>query len=341
MIWCIVLLAVCAFHSTSLAVGTLEPCDKARTSRGAVQGKSVGSGSFAAVTEICFNIPNEDCTWVEKSELLLADRTLWRPEQKEAQIADGKFKNESAITQKVARIGVAAELKDSYVCEEGGRVYGKTIMRKMTGDLASYLKSNPLFEADVKEIVEQVRKMHKLGVVHQDLYLQNILFKWSNNKAHFFVSDFGTAHEYSESDPNEKSKAVGNFRGEHGGAKLRSEAERYDLESIISSLKQATGIDITLRSPNLEIKPVKLNGTSPVITLEHREIMLKAIGGNPDEPEFNEDNSEIMGGDYMVKVSEYPMDQGGTFVKFSAEQIRPHVIEKLKKQPKKIMLEIE
>ena len=52
-------------------------------------------------------------------------------------------------------------------------------------------KKRDLTEEEEKIIEEKIEEMHKAGVVHNDLHLNNILVEEVNDKTNFYIADFG------------------------------------------------------------------------------------------------------------------------------------------------------
>lgn len=57
--------------------------------------------------------------------------------------------------------------------------------------LTKWLLDNKLNETHIKKIKNKIKKLHEMGITHQDLHEDNILVQKNKNSIDFFISDFG------------------------------------------------------------------------------------------------------------------------------------------------------
>ena len=57
--------------------------------------------------------------------------------------------------------------------------------------LTKWLLDNKLNETHIKKIKNKIKKLHEMGIIHQDLHEDNILVQKNKNSIDFFISDFG------------------------------------------------------------------------------------------------------------------------------------------------------
>ena len=57
--------------------------------------------------------------------------------------------------------------------------------------LTKWLLDNKLNETHIKKIKNKIKKLHEMGITHQDLHEDNILVQKNKNSTDFFISDFG------------------------------------------------------------------------------------------------------------------------------------------------------
>lgn len=130
-------------------------------------------GQYGTVSEACLK---SNCKFIIKS-LPLATET----QQK-------LFLKEVAISKAVGKAGIGPEVHDVFICMNSGFI----IMDRWDGDYRSLIKKDEQYkEEDLRTISQLVQKLHRLGIIHNDLHLGNILYKSIKNKIIFGITDFG------------------------------------------------------------------------------------------------------------------------------------------------------
>jgi hypothetical protein len=151
---------------------------------------------------------------------------------------------------------------DAYVCrtKEGG--VGRIVMAEVEGTLAKYLLTHSFDQDQATRLLKVVQCLHQANVVHQDLHSENVGVRGADKTLQFYLFDFGESHQYG-GNPFETSPRAVNFR-HGGGGDTKDLAQVYDLESIISDLKDRFGIEIsvtaTIAGATKQIEPEALPG---------------------------------------------------------------------------------
>ena len=76
---------------------------------------------------------------------------------------------------------------------------GITILDKWDGDVSKI----PLNNINVDYLLKQIKLMHSVGIIHNDLKLENVLYKKENGTYKFTISDFGLARNINNLNMNE------------------------------------------------------------------------------------------------------------------------------------------
>jgi len=84
--------------------------------------------------------------------------------------------NEISIHQECASLGLCPQLRDAWLCDEGGAfVIGK--LDETAANLLIKYKSDIVRNQIFSHIISLVDKMHLYGIIHGDLHLNNIMVK--------------------------------------------------------------------------------------------------------------------------------------------------------------------
>ena len=135
-------------------------------------------GAFGAVSEACLG---SECKYIVKS-LPLATNTQQR-----------LFYREVDISTALGKAGISPKVYDVFICLNTGYI----IMEKWDGDYRNILrKDGETHENDLFAIATVTQKMHRLGVIHNDLHVGNILYKGKGETRIFGITDFGLAMRF-------------------------------------------------------------------------------------------------------------------------------------------------
>lgn len=245
----------------------IKNCEITFKEKGIVQKELIAKGSYGSISGVCLiGEINEDCGWVEKTTVISSSDVI-----NEDRLND--FIKESSIFKNL-QPGVAPEIIDSYFCKEGNNILGKFIVKKMDGDLYHYLMTNTISEEDLVKIFNLTRRLHESDIVHQDLHTKNILYKKEENgSVSFYITDFGLSYQYGSKGPNEKSPKVMNFRLGGGGGTIERQ-KKYDIESLLTDLKDKFDIEVIVDLNNELIRPKDLPNQAKGNLKTIRQIMI-------------------------------------------------------------------
>jgi hypothetical protein len=136
-------------------------------------------GRYGTVSEACFK---SHCKYIIKS------LPLATPSQRHL------FEKEVAISRAVGKAGIGPEVHDVFICMNTGFL----VMDRWDGDYRSFIKKDNTYkEDDLRTIATLIQKLHRLGVIHNDLHLGNILYKTIKNKTIFGITDFGLSLRFT------------------------------------------------------------------------------------------------------------------------------------------------
>lgn len=109
------------------------------------------------------------------------------------------IENEATIAKEMGELNIGPKIHDVYYCIKNGLIKYYFVMDYMNqGSLEDYMKKNKLSKANIKQILNKLNKMHKIGILHNDLHDGNILVNKNNKgKLEFFISDFGLSKKLS------------------------------------------------------------------------------------------------------------------------------------------------
>ena len=75
--------------------------------------------------------------------------------------------------------------------------YYYIILELADGNILNYVKNNIVYEKNIKEIffkiLNSVKKLHNVNIIHLDIKLDNILYVIKENKINIKISDFGNS----------------------------------------------------------------------------------------------------------------------------------------------------
>ena len=129
-----------------------------------------GRGVYASVAEVC---KKSVCKYIVKI-ITFNSIEIYKT-----------FLREALIAPLMAKHNIGPKIFDIFICLNVGYI----IMEKWDGpisDIHHNINNNYL-----TIISDLIVKMHKIGVIHNDLHTGNILYKFHNNKYEFAISDYG------------------------------------------------------------------------------------------------------------------------------------------------------
>jgi tRNA A-37 threonylcarbamoyl transferase component Bud32 len=146
-------------------------------------GKELGEGAYGTVSEVCCE---SDCTHVAKHIPVRPTRSS----TKEQIIT--KIKQEVELQRKAAAAGLAPKVIEAWFCQNFDSA--TIIMQRADMTLDSMLcdiKSLSEFKTLMNVCFGLVESLHKIGIYHNDLNPENIMWSKQDNK--FYFIDFGLA----------------------------------------------------------------------------------------------------------------------------------------------------
>jgi tRNA A-37 threonylcarbamoyl transferase component Bud32 len=115
--------------------------------------------------------------------------STWKP-NKEDQLK--LVKNEIIISKKMGDLGISPKIYDYYTCYENSILQVYILMEYMNyGTLKEWILKNNFTNSNKNDILKKINQLHKHGIVHNDLHLENILVTEINGKPEFYIADFG------------------------------------------------------------------------------------------------------------------------------------------------------
>lgn len=151
-------------------------------------GELLGEGAFGAV----YRLPKNKVLKVINATNYIIPKKNIREEfgEKIEQIV-----NEIRSMEKMNKIEppISPKIYDYWMSNNNDSLHVYIVMEFKGTALWKWLqeKQRNLTENEEKIIEEKIEKMHKAGVVHNDLHLNNILVEEVNNKINFYIADFG------------------------------------------------------------------------------------------------------------------------------------------------------
>jgi tRNA A-37 threonylcarbamoyl transferase component Bud32 len=144
---------------------------------------TLGQGAFG----ITYLVEKDDKKYALKEQKITI--VEWKPSKEDQLIL---IKNEILISQKMGELGIGPKIYDYYTCVEKSVLQVYILMEYMDGGtLKEWALKNNFTKQHKKEILEKIENIHKEGVIHYDLHLENVLVKENNGKPEFYISDFG------------------------------------------------------------------------------------------------------------------------------------------------------
>ena len=128
-------------------------------------------GVYSSVAEVCIQ---SNCKYIVKVSTL-NDKNIYQT-----------FLREALIAPLMAKHKIGPKIFDIFICLNTGYI----IMEKWDGTVKNII--NELTEDHLHTLAKLLNKMHKYGVIHNDLHTANILYRITkDNKYEFSYTDYG------------------------------------------------------------------------------------------------------------------------------------------------------
>lgn len=96
------------------------------------------------------------------------------------------------IMEKLNNTNISPKIYDYYLYLSENNISVNIVQEKMDLTLQDWLeKKNILTDIYKLQIIDKLKQLHKLNILHDDIQTKNILVKIDNNKIKFFIADFG------------------------------------------------------------------------------------------------------------------------------------------------------
>jgi len=151
-------------------------------------GKLLGEGAFGAV----YKLPKNKVLKIINATNYVIPKKNIREEFGEG---IDQIVNEIRSMEKMNKIDppISPKIYDYWMSNNNDSLHVYIVMEFKGTALWKWLqeKKRNLTEEEEKIIEEKIEKMHKEGIVHNDLHLNNILVEEVNDKPKFYIADFG------------------------------------------------------------------------------------------------------------------------------------------------------
>ena len=130
-------------------------------------------GAYGTIAEVCLK---SDCKYIVKM-IPLSHEQIYKT-----------FLREALIAPMMAKEGVGPKIYDIFVCLNAGYI----IMEKWDSSIRNIIETNKFTEDHLEDITKLIIKMHKKGIIHNDLHTGNILYKIDDaGNYKFSITDYG------------------------------------------------------------------------------------------------------------------------------------------------------
>ena len=130
------------------------------------------SSSYGSLSDVCLN---SDCKYVIKL-IKITNSSDYKD-----------FIREALISSIASRKKIGPKIYDIYTCLN----FGYIIMDRWDGSIKNLITKNLITTERFKKILDTIKNMHNIGIIHNDLHIGNILYKIDNNNYTFCITDFG------------------------------------------------------------------------------------------------------------------------------------------------------
>jgi tRNA A-37 threonylcarbamoyl transferase component Bud32 len=152
--------------------------------------EDLGSGTYGQVTQACFD---NVCKYVAKEQVFfeLDDRLRYRK-----RFYWNRFIGEALITKFAYEKGFGVPFYGYFICDNGRK--GMMFMDRYTDTLR---KAN-LSRDDVNQLIKRIEQMHNAGILHQDLFAKNVMYKrLPDGSKDIKIIDFGLSVAFRKKVP--------------------------------------------------------------------------------------------------------------------------------------------
>jgi tRNA A-37 threonylcarbamoyl transferase component Bud32 len=111
---------------------------------------------------------------------------------------------EISILKKLSNLQIAPKFYDYWICFNNNNYYLFIVMDYLKyGTLNNWIESGHIITYDdIKKIDFKLNKMHKAGILHNDLHFGNIIIDFKNNNTDFYFIDFGLSKNLKKQNYN-------------------------------------------------------------------------------------------------------------------------------------------
>lgn len=146
-------------------------------------GVTSSRGGYGSISEVCLK---SKCSYIAKIIPLAI------PSIKES------FFREAVIAPVMGKLGIGPVIHDVFTCLNAGFI----IMDAWEGSIGNLLdnkiKEKVIDENIMSKIYPLIDRIHRLGIIHNDLHTGNVLYKKHGEKYKFCITDFGLSLRFND-----------------------------------------------------------------------------------------------------------------------------------------------
>ena len=172
------------------------------------ESKFLGKGGFGDVYKLCEKETKDLCPYVLKAEKIVASQGDTEFATEDLFPTELAYRREVAIHQLAADNGLAPKIHDAWICErkvpKSGTAsgIGFIVMDRLDGEIWELFMKGAPHKEYLDQVTKLVKSLHKLGVSHDDLTPQNVLYKReADGTVRFYLIDFGLSRFLKDSVP--------------------------------------------------------------------------------------------------------------------------------------------
>lgn len=147
---------------------------------------------YGSISEVCDK--NKDCKYILKL----------------IPLKDNYFKTfirESLIAPLMYKHGIGPKIYDMFICLNSGYI----IMEKYDGSIRNIL--DIVYNNDMDNLIKIIKKMHNIGVIHNDLHTGNILYKKNKDNTYSYaITDYGLSTYFEDKNHILKNNEMVHFQ---------------------------------------------------------------------------------------------------------------------------------
>ena len=152
------------------------------------KGELLGEGAFGAV----YKLPKNKVLKVINATKYKIPKKKNIQEQREG---IDQIVNEIRSMERMNKIDppISPKIYDYWMSNNNNSLHIYIVMEFKGKSLSTWLqeRNRDLTETEEQIIEEKIERMHKMGIVHNDLHLDNILVEEVNGEVNFYIADFG------------------------------------------------------------------------------------------------------------------------------------------------------